>query len=160
MCRNMGKSGYEREAQRIMEATQYIKYEMRSNVNISRYVEILGEPVMSVIAWRMTAFAKEKVPQVHVYQLSDAMKARGWTLNNCSSPSCAHLCVTAINSKGARKFVADLVVAIEDVMRNNGKYAVSGGALYGAVVEMGAQTQKDEFMRTYLDVMSDLPSKL
>ena len=156
----LGKNGYIEEATKIMNATDYIKYEIINNNKINKYIKIMGEPLMSVVAWRLTPTIKKRIDGIHVYQISDAMKKYGWSLNNCKDPACTHMCVTAINSNGARKFIDNLIDAIDDVVNNNHKYKKTSGALYGAMVEMGEKQAKDDYMRTYLDVISDLPSKL
>ena len=156
----LGKDGYIREATKIMDATDYIRYEIENNPKINKYIEIMGDPLMSVICWRLTSSIKRKVKTMHVYQISDGMKKFGWSLNNCKSEACTHMCVTAINSNGAKKFIENLIDSIKDVVDNNHKYKKTSGAMYGAMVEMGTKQSKDDYMRTYLDVISDLPSKL
>ena len=156
----LGKNGYIDEATKIMNAVEYVKYEIMYNEKINKYIQIMGDPVMSVIAWTLRPNIKKKIKGIHEFQISDAMKKYGWSLNNCKSPACTHLCVTSINSNGARKFVSYLIDSIHDVVENNHKYKKTSGAMYGAMIEMGTKQSKEDYMRTYLDVISDLPSKL
>eukprot|EP01083_Nonionella_stella_P292437 994586_1 len=119
-----------------MKAVDYIKYEIINNNKINKYLEILGEPKVSVIAWRLKENAKKKVKNMSVFQISEAMQQFGWTLDNCKDPSCTHLCVTGINQNGSKKSINDLCLAINDVIENNEKYTTTPLALYGSLVEM------------------------
>eukprot|EP00483_Globobulimina_turgida_P003130 UN03135 len=159
---HLGEKGYMYESTKIMNAVDFIKSEIVNNEKINKYIEIIGNPKASVIAWRLRENAQKQklVKTMHVYQISEAMQQFGWSLDNCRDPPCTHLCVTGINQNGSKKFIDDLCSAIKDVVENNDKYRNTTLALYGSLVEMKENPAQRQFMMTYLDVMSDLPSKL
>eukprot|EP01083_Nonionella_stella_P258983 884558_1 len=104
-----GKNGYREEAMKIMNATEYIKDAIINNPNINKYIEIMGEPVISIICWKIRDNIQQKYKDdIHVYQFSDAMKRKGWALDNCINPACTHMCVTGANCGAYKKFVVDL----------------------------------------------------
>merc|ERR1712154_360307 len=74
---NLGQNGYIDETTKIMDAVDYIKYEIINNDGINKYIEIIGNPLTSVIAWKLTENVKKEIKNIHVYQISDAMKKFG-----------------------------------------------------------------------------------
>jgi len=142
---NLGEEGYFREARLIMDA---VKTAITGIEKIDG-IKLAGDPCMSVIGVISS--------ELDVFQVSDAMSERGWTLNKCKDPSMLHICVTRCNcEKVKRSFVSDLASSVQEVRSNPSKFAKSSGAMYGMLVSLPVDTAKDEVMNTFLDVMLGL----
>eukprot|EP00485_Elphidium_margaritaceum_P009233 CAMPEP_0202692766 /NCGR_PEP_ID=MMETSP1385-20130828/7073_1 /ASSEMBLY_ACC=CAM_ASM_000861 /TAXON_ID=933848 /ORGANISM="Elphidium margaritaceum" /LENGTH=541 /DNA_ID=CAMNT_0049348359 /DNA_START=27 /DNA_END=1652 /DNA_ORIENTATION=- len=143
---HMGEEGYQREAKLIMDAVSAIK----QGVDAIDGLCVAGNPVMSVVGIVSTG-------ALDVYHVSSAMSKRGWTLNNCKDPPCAHICVTRANCMLAKaKFVEDLRESVADVEQNPKDYEKCDGAMYGVMVALPDTSAQSDIMHEYLDVMLGL----
>jgi len=148
---HMGQDGYKKDAIKIMNAVDIIKHGIKTK--LSKYITILGDPVSSIVSWT------SNIKGIHVYSFSDAMKQKGWILNNCKSPACTHIAVTRANCNVAHKFVNDMLECCQNVVNNPEIYRTKGGAIYGTMIQTNNKSNLDEFMNTYLDVLLDLPKQ-
>lgn len=73
---------------------------------------LYGDPKVSVVA-----FGPRPDSSLNIFNVGDAMTARGWNLNVLQFPGCVHICITHANAAAAKEhFCADLRDAVEDVM--------------------------------------------
>jgi sphinganine-1-phosphate aldolase len=90
--RHMGMEGYVENARRVMEVTR----KLQEGINAIEPLEVLGEPAMSVFAYRSK---DEKA--VNVYAVADFMEQRGWYIDRQQKPACLHLMVNPEHAKVA-----------------------------------------------------------
>jgi sphinganine-1-phosphate aldolase len=72
-------------------------------------ISVMGEPDACVVAVESNEF--------NIYRVSDAMAAKGWSLNPLQFPSSIHICVTYLHTlEGvAQRFIDDIKEIVADI---------------------------------------------
>lgn len=92
----LGEEGYRSIADTVMQTATKIK----NGINAIDGIKILGEPAMSVMA-----IGSDKL---NVYEVGDAMTARGWYLDRQQFPASLHVTVNYAHAQSADQFLDDL----------------------------------------------------
>ncbi|ETO35993.1 hypothetical protein RFI_01068 [Reticulomyxa filosa] len=113
MC--VGQDGYRDTANKVMAAVK----KMRKGIEETKGIKLMGDPKMSILAFESAD------SNINIFHVSGAMSVRGWALNNCQYPDCAHICVTRNNMHKADKFVQDITESVAEVRNDPSKYKMS-----------------------------------
>ncbi|MHB8872827.1 MAG: pyridoxal phosphate-dependent decarboxylase family protein [Myxococcaceae bacterium] len=143
--RHFGEDGYLALAKGILDTTQ----KLREGVAATPGLYVLGKPVVSVFA-----FASDTLD---VYQLGDAMEARGWKLDRQQLPPALHLMVTPAHAPVADLFLSDLRECAQSLAR--GEPAPEGSAaMYGMLGTVPDRSTLDGFIKDFMDGLYELPA--
>ncbi len=135
---HLGEEGYLTRAQSILDCTQKMQDGIRKIPGLS----LLGEPVSGVFAFSSDS--------LNVYQLGDAMEARGWKLDRQMKPPALHVMVTPAHAAVQERFLSDLGECAKSLA--SGEPAPSGSAaLYGMLGAIPDRQQVDGFLVEFLD---------
>lgn len=135
---HLGEEGYLTRARSILETTKALQ------AGISRIagLHVLGEPVGGVFAFGSDT--------LNVYELGDAMDARGWKLDRQMNPAALHVMVTPAHAAVLERFLADLAECAQRLAA--GEPAPEGSAaMYGMVGAVPDRQQVDGFLVEFLD---------
>jgi sphinganine-1-phosphate aldolase len=102
-----GESGYVSACHAIVGAAKEIEAQIRENDVLKASLAIMGEPFVSVVAF--TSIDDD----IYLYDVADAMTAKGWHLNALQSPPAIHVAVTLPVSRAVDKLISDLIDVIE-----------------------------------------------
>jgi glutamate/tyrosine decarboxylase-like PLP-dependent enzyme len=140
----MGERGYLEAARRILETAAWIKDGIRSIDGL----QVMGDPLF-VIAMRSD--------EVDIYQVLQAMAARGWNLNGLHLPAAIHLCVTLRHTgPGVKeKFLADLKEAVAAV-RGNPLAPAGVGPVYGLASTVETRPMVGELLALFMDTLFEV----
>ncbi len=98
----------------IVEETQGAKIKVENAIRENPYVELLGEPVMN-----MLAFSSEKVD---LFALAAKMKEKGWYIQlqfrHGISPTNIHLSINRANVAHIDDFISDLMALLNELAKN------------------------------------------
>jgi sphinganine-1-phosphate aldolase len=135
---HLGEEGYLSRAKDILATTDLLLNSIRSIETLY----VLGNPVGSVFAFGSHS--------INIYELGDAMEARGWKLDRQQNPPALHCMVTPAHTPVANQFVQDLGACASSLQR--GEPAPDGSAaMYGMVGAIPDKSQVDHFMLDFLD---------
>ena len=152
----MGREGYEKHTRKILKTRQKIQ---KGIVESIPELEILGNPQAMVLAWRSSV--------VNVYELSDKMGKRKWSINSLQKPASSHICVTYRQcAEGvAEKFIAELRECVDEILkakeRGAGKSVspkeTSGGSapIYGSIASL-PPGPVNQMICSYMDVVLEV----
>ena len=101
----LGEEGYLALADTVMKTVRKLQEGIRAIPEL----EILGEPVMSIMA-----IASRRL---NVFEVGDEMGLRGWNLDRQQFPSSLHLTVTPAHAQVAGHFLADLGQVVQLVKK-------------------------------------------
>ncbi len=133
----LGEEGYLKKVREILDTTQ----RLMDGIAAIPGMKILGKPHGSVFAWNSD--------RVDVYQLGDAMEARGWKLDRQQQPPALHCMVTPAHAAVTDDFLSDLRACVASLQA--GEPAPEGSAaLYGMVGTVPKETA-DGFLVDFLD---------
>lgn len=143
VMRHLGREGYLRLAQGVMNTTERLMGCVRSIDEL----DILGNPAMCVFAFG------SKDPGFDVVSLGAKMHDRGWRLDRQQLPDSMHMMVTPAHSGVVDRFCEDLSRAAEDV-RTEATSKVTGegrrkagAAHYGGITGSATMRKEDDARR-------------
>jgi sphinganine-1-phosphate aldolase len=151
----LGERGYVEAARTILTAARAVSDGVAAlAAGRDSQLCLYGAPDLSVVAFG----AKPGAP-LNIYNVNDAMSAKGWNLNVMQNPACMHLCVTFANAGRAAEFVRDLAEAELDVRTApKGKYADGSGAIYGLAASIPDKSLVGEVCFSFLDSLYKVPA--
>jgi sphinganine-1-phosphate aldolase len=156
---SVGEAGYLSSCAQIVGTTKKLLAHIRTSPSLSSELEILGNPLVSVLAFRAKT--------LNVYDIADGMSARGWHLNALQSPPAIHVAVTLPIAKVWERLAADLEAVVEEEKEKErvrvveGKKTGKGGAeaagdaaaLYGVAGSLPNKSVVVDLARGFLDLM-------
>ncbi|CZT41505.1 probable sphingosine-1-phosphate lyase [Rhynchosporium secalis] len=153
---NTGETGYIKSCSEIVGATKKIVDAIEHNPALNSDLEVLGHPLVSVVAFNSKT--------LDVYDIADAMSAKGWHLNSLQSPPAIHVAVTLPIVKVWDKLVADLEAVVEGEKEKErvrivegkgakGKSLGDSAALYGVAGSLPNKSVVVELASGFLDTL-------
>jgi sphinganine-1-phosphate aldolase len=138
----LGEEGYLDHARRILATTD----KLLSGINAVPGLRVLGAPHVGVFAFTSDS--------LNVYELGDAMEARGWKLDRQQNPPALHCMITPAHERIADTLLADLRECASKLAA--GEPAPDGSAaMYGMVGAIPDRKQVDGFLLDFLDGIFD-----
>ncbi|XP_035728299.1 sphingosine-1-phosphate lyase-like [Vespa mandarinia] len=136
-----GYDGYVQATKKIIETTKYIEQELRKLDGIF----IFGTPVTSVIALGSNDF--------HIYRLSEALGAKGWSLNPLQFPSGIHICITYVHTEPgiADQFLNDVRTELTNILKVPDLPIEGKLAMYGMSQSIPDRSIVKDIARSFLD---------
>lgn len=122
---SQGENGYVSACHQIVGAMKKIESAIRENPDLNTDLNVIGKPLVSVIAFLSSS--------LDIYDIADAMNARGWHLNALQNPPAIHIAVTLPIVAVVDDLLADLVAVVEDVREAERKRVAEGKGAKGAV---------------------------
>ncbi|KAH8587583.1 pyridoxal phosphate-dependent transferase [Bisporella sp. PMI_857] len=152
----VGEAGYISACHEIVGATKRIIEAIQVNPGLSSDLEIIGNPLVSVVAF--------SAKNLDVYDIADAMSAKGWHLNSLQSPPAIHVAVTLPIAKVWEKLVADLEAVVEGEKEKErvrvvegkgakGKSVGDSAALYGVAGSLPNKSVVVDLAAGFLDTL-------
>ncbi len=141
---SLGEAGYTEAARRILETGARIRGEVAEIPGL----RVLGDPLWVI------AFAA--ADDLDIFQVTENMSRRGWSLNGLQRPAAVHIAVTLRHTQPgvADRFLADLKEAVDEVRANPG-LRTGLAPVYGM-----AGTLPDDVVRgllgAYLDMLYEV----
>lgn len=138
VMQHLGEQGYLERARTVLDTAAA----MQRGVQAIPGLRVLGKPDMGVFAFSSDT--------LNVYELGDAMDARGWKLDRQMDPPALHCMVSPAHAKVLDLFLEDLRQCTASL--SSGHPAPEGSAaMYGMVGAVGDRSQVDEFLVSFLD---------
>ncbi|KAJ5653082.1 Sphingosine-1-phosphate lyase [Penicillium lividum] len=104
---SVGESGYINSCTEIINASRKFESAIRTHPVLSLHMEIVGNPMVSVVAFR------SKNGAIDIYDVADDMSAIGWHLNALQSPPAMHCAFTIPTAKAVDQLITDLLKVID-----------------------------------------------
>lgn len=147
----VGEAGYVDAAKTILTAARRIADGVREMEARGTGIALYGEPDLSVVCFGPVRGAGKPL---NIYNVGDAMSARGWNLNVLQNPPSIHICVTYANAGTAAVFLSDLAAAVEDVRTAPpGKFKDGTGAMYGMAASIPDKSVVATVAYNFLDAL-------
>ncbi|KFZ22744.1 hypothetical protein V502_02785 [Pseudogymnoascus sp. VKM F-4520 (FW-2644)] len=151
----VGEAGYIAAAHEIVGAARSIADAVRTNPGLSADLQIIGEPLVSVVAVRSST--------LDIYDIADGMSAKGWHLNALQNPPAVHVAVTLPVAKVWQKLITDLEAVVEAEREKERERGVNGrkkgeargdsAALYGVAGSLPNKSVVVELAGGFLDTL-------
>jgi len=152
----VGETGYVDSCVKIVGCTKKIIEHIGTSPTLSAELDVIGRPLVSVVAF--------SARNLNIYDIADAMSAKGWHLNALQNPPAIHVAVTMPIVKVWEKLVADLEAVIEAEREKERVRAVEGkgargkatgdtAALYGVAGSLPNKSVVVDMARGFLDLL-------
>ncbi len=144
---SIGEAGYTDAASRILRTGALV----RDGVAAIDGLRVLGDPL-----WVIAFAAEPDAQEIDIYQVMEAMSARGWSLNGLQRPPAAHLAVTLRHTLPgvAERFLADLAASVAEVQANP-EVRTGLAPVYGMAGSLPDAAVRD-LLGVYLDVLFEV----
>jgi sphinganine-1-phosphate aldolase len=153
---SVGERGYIDATHKIVGAAKTIETAVREHPSLTPDLEILGAPLVSVVAFTSKT--------LNIYDVADAMSGKGWHLNALQNPPAIHVAATLPMVAAVDKLIADLVTVVEEerekervrVAEGQGKKGPPGGdaaALYGVAGSLPDKSVVVQLASGFLDTL-------
>ena len=144
---SIGEAGYTDAASRILRTGALV----REGVAAIDGLAVLGDPL-----WVIAFCAAPDSPEIDIYQVTEDMSARGWSLNGLQRPPAAHIAVTLRHTLPgvAERFLADLTASVAEVRANPG-VRTGLAPVYGMAGSLPDAAVRD-LLGVYLDVLFEV----
>ncbi|KAJ6128575.1 hypothetical protein N7471_009792 [Penicillium samsonianum] len=154
---SVGETGYINSCTDIINAARKFEAAVRTDATISLHMEIIGNPIVSVVAFR------SKNGAIDIYDIADDLSAKGWHLNALQSPPAIHCAFTIPTAKAVDHLIADLTEVIgtelekaEQRKREGKSYILNRGdtsALYGVAGSIPDKSVVSRLAEGFLDTL-------
>jgi sphinganine-1-phosphate aldolase len=154
---SIGETGYINSCTEIINAARKFETAVRTDSTISLHMEVIGNPIVSVVAFR------SKNGAIDIYDIADDLSAKGWHLNALQSPAAIHVAFTIPTAKAVDHLIADLAEVIgkelekAEERRSQGKaYILKRGetsALYGVAGSIPDKSVVSRLAEGFLDTL-------
>lgn len=122
---SQGENGYISSCHSIVGAAKKVETAIRENPCLREDLSIIGKPLVSVVAFTSKT--------LNVYDLADAMSAKGWHLNALQNPPAIHVALTLPIVAAVDRLIADIIAVVEEEKEKERVRIVEGkGAKGGA----------------------------
>lgn len=118
-----GEAGYIEACGKIVGTAKKIAQAMRDTPALSGELEIIGNPIVSVVAFTAR--------NLNIYDIEDGMGKRGWHLNALQNPPAVHVAVTLPITKVWEKLISDLEAVVENEREKERARLVEGKGAKG-----------------------------
>ncbi|KAL2839265.1 pyridoxal phosphate-dependent transferase [Aspergillus pseudoustus] len=153
---SVGQDGYLDSCVRIVGTAKSIESAIRTGPVLSSELEILGEPLVSVVAF--------SARNLNIYDIADNMAAKGWHLNALQDPPAINIAVTVPVSKVWERLITDLEQTINEERDKEkkrlesgetakGKAAGDAAALYGTAGSLPNKGVVVDLATGFLDLL-------
>lgn len=151
-----GESGYIAACHAIVGAAKVFETAIRENPSLNHDLFVLGYPLVSVVAISSNS--------LNVYDIADAMAAKGWSLSSLQKPPALHIAFTLPMVGALRRLIGDLVAVVEAVREHERVRAVVGtrekggaggdaAALYGIAGSLPDSSVVVQLAEGFLDTL-------
>eukprot|EP01135_Chromosphaera_perkinsii_P002583 Nk52_evm99s224 gene=Nk52_evmTU99s224 len=140
---SIGESGYIKHTKDIVNTARKIEAGMRKINGIS----VVGNPQVSVVAFKSDKF--------DIYRLGNELSERGWNLNMLQFPSCIHICVTLVHTRGevAEEFLRDVQECTKKLLADPSAKTEGMGAIYGMAQSIPDRSFVNQIACGYIDAV-------
>lgn len=120
---SQGESGYISACHAIVGAAKRLEAAIRDHPSLGSDLTVLGNPQVSVVAFSSRT--------LNIYDVADAMAAKGWALNALQNPPAMHVAVTLPIVDALDQLLEDLVSVVEAERERERVRVVEGKATRG-----------------------------
>jgi sphinganine-1-phosphate aldolase len=150
---NMGESGYIDTCHKIVGAAKKIEDTIRDSPKLRNSIQVIGKPMVSVVAFRAPVDAKNDGDRVDIYSVADGMSAKGWHLNALQDPPAIHVAVTLPIVAAVDDLIRDLEEVVESVKGQASDNKGDAAALYGVAGALPDKSIVGSLAEGFLDCL-------
>lgn len=147
---NFGEDKYAESCREIVGASMKLKSAIKEHEVLSNYLEVIGDPIGSVIAFRVTEKYRDTLS---IYKIGESLSSKGWHFSTLQNPASLHFAFTRLTVPVIGELIYDLVevtnASLEDESSSEGEIA----ALYGVAGSVKTTGVAERVVVAFLDTL-------
>ncbi|KAI5950444.1 DPL1 [Candida theae] len=150
---HIGKDGYRKNCFEIVNATIKLKNAIETHPVLSKYLEVIGDPLCSVIAFKVKSSQSDNLS---IYELGDLLGKQGWHFATLQHPAALHFALTRLTVPVIDELIRDLISSTEEAVeyvKKNGKPQGDTAAMYGVAGSIHTSGLADKLITAFIDSM-------
>ncbi|RCK64604.1 Sphingosine-1-phosphate lyase [Candida viswanathii] len=155
---HIGKEGYTKFCYDIVLSAMKLRRAIEENPTLSKYLEIIGDPIGSVIAFRIRPAQEDNLS---IYEISDLLSKKGWHFATLQNPPALHFALTRLTVPVIDELIDDLEACTKDAVRISEEHKNGGikkkqsdtAALYGIAGSVHTAGLADRLISAFLDAL-------
>ena len=155
---SIGKEGYSKLCYDIVLSAMKLKHVLKENPILSKYLEIIGDPIGSVIAFKIRS---DQEDYLSIYEISDLLNKNGWHFATLQNPPALHFAITRLTVPVIDELIDDLIECTKEAIRisdehkngNTKKSQSDTAALYGIAGSVHTVGLADRLIAAFLDTL-------
>lgn len=147
---NFGEERYASSCREIVGVSMELKNAIRTNEVLGKYLEVIGDPIGSVIAFRVSPLQKGKL---NIYAIGELLSSKGWHFSTLQNPAALHFALTRLTVPVIGELIDDLVEAVNASLTDTNTPESEIGALYGVAGSVKTTGVADKVVVAFLDTL-------
>lgn len=150
---NIGKDGYRQSCFDIVLTMLKVKKAIEKDSTLSEYLEIIGNPIGSVVSFKVKTSKKK---ELSIYELGDLLTKKGWHFATLQNPAALHFAFTRLTTPVVDELIDDLVGCTKEAIeltKKTGKKQSDTAALYGIAGSVHTAGLADKIIVAFLDTL-------
>ncbi|KAI5960229.1 DPL1 [Candida margitis] len=150
---HIGREGYRKNCFDIVSATMKLREAIETNPVLSKYLEVIGDPLGSVIAFKVRS---NQAKNLSIYELGDLLGKKGWHFATLQHPAALHFALTRLTVPVIDELIGDLVSSTEkavEYVKEHGQTTGDTAAMYGVAGSIHTAGLADKLIAAFLDSM-------
>jgi sphinganine-1-phosphate aldolase len=149
----MGEDGYLDTCLKIVGAAKQIEEAIRTSDKLRHSIVVIGKPMVSVVAFRAAQKPKKPEHAVDIYEMADALSAKGWHLNALQDPPAIHVAVTLPIVNVVEELIRDIEEVVETCRGHVSTKKGDTAALYGVAGALPDKSIVRDLASGFLDTL-------
>ncbi|ODV69386.1 PLP-dependent transferase [Hyphopichia burtonii NRRL Y-1933] len=153
---NIGEEGYTKSCRDIVRTSMKLKYAIQGNEILSKYLEVIGNPIGSVVSFKV----RDNVNDFSIYALGDLLGKKGWHFASLQNPAALHFALTRLTIPIIDELIGDIIESTEHLVEENEKHGDNKkkdvgdtAALYGVAGSVTTSGVADKVIVAFLDTL-------
>lgn len=148
---HLGEDGYKKSCYDIVTSSMKVKKAIQEHPLLSKYLEIIGDPIGSVIAFKI-----KKNQVINIYEVSDILSKNGWHFATLQNPSALHFAFTRLTIPIVDELIDALISAVDQAVAHSSadnKPKSDTSAIYGVAGSVKTTGVADRIIVGFLDTL-------
>lgn len=149
----VGEDGYLDTCLKIVGAAKQLEDAIRTSDKLRHSISVIGKPMVSVVAFKAVSKPKKPSYAVDIYDMADALSAKGWHLNALQDPPAIHVAVTMPIVRAMDALIQDLEDVVEVCRGHVTSKKGDTAALYGVAGALPDKSIVRDLASGFLDTL-------
>lgn len=147
---NFGEDNYLESCREIVGASMKLKKAIKENDILSEYLEVIGNPIGSVIAFRVKENFRESLS---IYRIGEILSSKGWHFSTLQNPASLHFAITRLTVPVMDELIADLEEVTNQSVKDESSSEGDIAALYGVAGSVRTTGVADKVVVAFLNTL-------
>lgn len=145
-----GQEGYSKSCYEIVSAAMKLKHSIQENPILKKYLEVLGDPISSVVAFKLK---KDYESRFSIFEVGDLLTEKGWYFSTLQNPGALHFAFTRLTVNVVDEIISDIVACVEKASQSGTKKTSETAALYGVAGSVNTAGIAEKLVEAFLDTL-------